>query len=83
MNCGAVTYMTNPELDELRQSYKAAIDDWVNALRAEEALATADHSMISMERWDKAGFAAEEAQKKAKTARDKYKDALRLINYGI
>jgi len=75
--------MENSELDTLRKAYKDAVEEWVAALRAEEALATPDHSMISMEHWDAAGFAEEDAQTKAKAARDRYKDALRLINYGI
>jgi len=75
--------MDNSELDALRQAYKDATDEWVAAIRAEEALATPDHSMVAMEYWDTAGFAEQDAQAKAKTARDKYKDALRLINYGI
>ena len=75
--------MDNTEMDALRQAYKTAVDEWVNAIRAEEAIATPNHSMIAMENWDTAGFAEQDAQAKAKTARDKYKDALRLINYGI
>ncbi len=75
--------MQNSELDALRQAYKDATDAWVAAIRAEEALATPDHSIVAMEHWDAACFAEQDAQAKAKTARDKYKDALRLINYGI
>ena len=37
------------DLDQLRQAYKAAVDTWVDPIRAEEALATADHSMVAME----------------------------------
>jgi hypothetical protein len=31
--------MDNPKLDELQQAYKQAVDKWVAAIRAEEALA--------------------------------------------
>jgi hypothetical protein len=31
-----------------------AIDDWVDAIRAEEALAMFDHSMIALQKWDAA-----------------------------
>jgi len=75
--------MEKPDLDALRQAYKTAVDEWVNAIRAEEAIATPNHSMIAMENWDTAGFAEQDTQAKAKTARDKYKDALRFLNYGI
>jgi len=75
--------MEDSKLDELQQTYKQAVDEWVAAIRAEEALATPDHSEVAMERWDRAGFAEQDAQEKAKHARDQYKDALRLLHYGI
>ncbi len=75
--------MTKSDLDQLRLAYKQAVDDWVNAIRAEEALATEDHSMVAMEKWDDAHFREQDAQKKAKDARDAYKDELRRVNYGI
>ncbi|HUE41943.1 MAG TPA: hypothetical protein VMP12_00190 [Candidatus Sulfotelmatobacter sp.] len=73
----------SPELDKLRDDYKKAVDAWVAAIRAEEALATPDHSMTAMEKWDEAHFREQDAQKTATTARDGYKDALRSVNYGI
>ena len=39
--------------------------------------------MIAMEKWDDAHFAEQDAQRKAKEARDEYKDGLRSVNYGI
>src|SRR6202000_1202432 len=73
----------SPELDDLRDAYKKAADAWVATIRAEEALATPDHSMIAMEKWDDAHFSEQEAQKAAIEARDAYKDSLRSVNYGI
>ena len=70
-------------LDQLRTAYKQAVDEWVDAIRAEEALATEDHSMVAMEKWDDAHFKEQDAQKKAHEARDAYKDKLRNLNYGI
>jgi hypothetical protein len=75
--------MSNEDLDQLRDSYKAAVDEWVDAIRAEEALATPDHSMIAMEHWDAAHFKEHDAHTKATDAREAYKDALRTVNYGI
>jgi len=46
--------MTPSGLSALRLAYKKATDDWVNAIRAEETLATPDHSMTAMELWDEA-----------------------------
>lgn len=59
------------------------MDEWVWAIRAEEDLATHDHSMTEMEQWDAARFAEQAAQKKATEAREAYKDSLRKVNYGI
>jgi hypothetical protein len=73
----------SPDLDHLRLAYKKATDEWVDAIRAEEALATPDHSMIAMEQWDDAHFREEDAHNKASKARDAYKDGLRNVNYGI
>jgi hypothetical protein len=75
--------MSNEELDQLRLDYKNAVDKWVDAIRAEEALATPDHSETAMERWDDAGFREQQARAKATAARDAYKDGLRLANYGF
>jgi len=75
--------MSKEDLDQLRVSYKAAVDEWVDAIRAEEALATSDHSMIAMEHWDAAHFKEQDAQTKATEAREAYKDGLRGVNYGI
>jgi hypothetical protein len=75
--------MDTSKLDEIRANYKAATEEWVAAIRAEEALATPDHSMVAMEHWDAADFAVQDAQKKAASARDLYKDELRKIDYGF
>jgi len=73
--------MDTPDLDALRLTYKQAVDAWVTAIRAEEALATPDHSETAWERWDDAGNLAEAAEDKAIQARDEYKDGLRRVNF--
>ena len=75
--------MSKADLDQLRLDYKKAIDEWVDTIRAEEALATSDHSMIAMEHWDAAHFREHDAHAKVTAAREAYKDALRGVNYGI
>jgi hypothetical protein len=42
--------MSPADLDQLRLAYKKATDEWVATIRAEEALATPDHSMIAWEK---------------------------------
>ncbi len=75
--------MDKSSLDQLRVAYKRAVDEWVHAIRAEEALATASHSELAWEHWDTAGLAEEDARSKAKLARDEYKDGLRKANLGF
>jgi len=75
--------MDTSTFDELRMAYKLATDEWVAAIRAEEALATADHSELAWEHWDAAGLAEQDAKAKAETAKNAYKDALRDANLGF
>ena len=77
------TSMSKPSLDELQATYKQAVDQFVAAIRAEEALATPDHSETAMEHWDSADFNVQDAGKKARAARDAYKEGLRYLHYGI
>ncbi|MBV9183228.1 MAG: hypothetical protein JO356_18145, partial [Acidobacteria bacterium] len=46
-------------------------------------LSNIDGNMVAYEHWDTAHFAEEDARNQAKAARDRYKDALREIHYGI
>jgi len=75
--------MQDIDFDKLLNDYRHAIDSWVAAIKAEEALANDDHSMVEMEKWDAAGFSAHDAEAVAKKARDQYKNALRKKNYGF
>jgi hypothetical protein len=75
--------MQDIDFDKLLSGYRQAIDSWVAAIEAEEALANDDHSMVEMEKWDTAGFTVQDAEAKAKKARDQYKSALRKKNYGF
>jgi hypothetical protein len=71
------------ELERLRQAYKAGVDEWVAAIREEEALAMPDYSLPASERWDKAGFNEQAAQDKAQAAKEAYKAGLRQRDYGF
>ena len=79
----SVAFMETIDFDQLYREYKQAVDQWVDAIRAEEALAKGDHSMTQMEAWDDAGFKLHDAELAAKKARDAYKNALRKKNYGF
>lgn len=75
--------MENHDLNELQRHYKEVVDQLVTAIRAEEALANADHSETAMEKWDKADFAVKDALKQAREARERYKDGLRALHYDM
>lgn len=65
------------DLDQMQSSYKAAVDAWIAAIREEEALASVDHSVADIDKWEAAGMAEEKARTEAKAAKKTYEDALR------
>jgi hypothetical protein len=71
--------MTNEinDLDAMQSSYKTAVEQWIAAIREEEALASGDHSEAEVDAWEAAGFREESARSKAKEAKAAYEDALR------
>ncbi len=75
--------MNEINFDQLLSDYRQAVDKWCAAIKAEEALANDDHSMVEMEKWDAASFVAHDAEAGAKKARERYKNALRKKNYGF
>jgi hypothetical protein len=46
----------HPELDELQNNYKAAVEAWIAAIRKEEALASVNHSVAEVDKWEQAHF---------------------------
>jgi hypothetical protein len=65
------------DLDKMQAAYKAAVEQWIAAIRAEEALASGDHSEAEIDAWEAAGFREEAARDQAKEAKQQYEDALR------
>jgi hypothetical protein len=61
----------------MQSAYKAAVDAWIAAIRHEEELASADHTVAEVDEWENAGFQEEDARNKAKAAKKIYEDALR------
>ena len=59
------------------------MESWIAAIRAEEDLATPDHSMVAVEDWEKANFSEEDARNIAKAARAEYQDALREVLFNF
>jgi hypothetical protein len=64
-------------LNQLQSEYKTAVEEWIQAIREEEALASVEHSVADIDTWEAAGFREEEARNKAKTAKQRYEDMLR------
>lgn len=71
------------ELDRLQAEYKAAVDTWVDAIRAEEALASVNHSVAEVDTWEAAYFKAEEARARTEAAKGAYEAALRARFFDI
>lgn len=72
------------DLDGLQANYKAAVEEWIKAIRNEEALASIiDHSEAKLDQWQKAHFAEEDARNKAKAAKKEYEDGLREEIFGF
>ena len=44
------------DLDQMQAAYKAAVDQWIAAIREEEALASGNHSEAEIDTWEAAGF---------------------------
>ena len=69
------------ELDQMQSNYKAAVDEWVTAIRQEEALASVNHTVAQVDQWELADDREEEARNKAKAAKTAYESALRQEFY--
>jgi hypothetical protein len=65
------------DLNQMQAAYKEAVDQWVNAIREEEALASVNHSEAEIDAWEAADFREEDAREKAKQAKKNYEAALR------
>jgi hypothetical protein len=73
----------HPELDELQAAYRSAVEEWITAIRKEEALASVNHDVAEVDRWEAAHFEEDEMRGKVKDAKEKYEDALREKFFGF
>ncbi len=65
------------ELDTLQAAYKAAVEEWIKAIREEEALASVNHSVAEVDQWEAAHFHEDDLRNAVKAAKKDYEDALR------
>ena len=72
------------ELDQMQAAYRAAVEEWIAAIKQEEALASvAPHSIAEVDKWEGAHFAEDKVRFKAKAAKLKYEEALRHKFFGF
>ena len=67
----------NSELDKMQSAYKAAVEEWIAAIKQEEALASVNHSIAEVDKWEAAHFKEDEIRNKVNAAKKRYEDALR------
>jgi len=73
----------NSEFDQMQDAYKAAVQEWIAAIRQEEALASVNHSIAEVDKWEAAHFKEDEIRNKVKAAKKRYEDALRQKFFGF
>lgn len=71
------------ELDDLQAAYKAAVEEWIAAIRKEEALASVNHSVAEIDQWEQAHFDEDAARNKVLVAKKAYEDGLRRKFFGF
>jgi hypothetical protein len=71
------------ELDQMQAAYKAAVEEWLAAIKQEETLASVNHSVAEVDKWEAAHFAEDEIRSKVKAAKKNYEDALREKFFGF
>jgi hypothetical protein len=70
-------------LDQMQAAYQAAVEEWITAIKQEEALASVNHSVADVDKWEAAHFAEDDIRGKVKAAKKKYEDALREKFFGF
>ena len=65
------------ELDRLQADYKQSVDDWIAAIREEEALASVPHSVAEVDKWEEAGFREDRKRRDVIYKKRRYEDGLR------
>jgi hypothetical protein len=60
------------ELDQMQTAYKVAVEEWIAAICKEEALASVNHSIAEVDKWEGAHFAEDKIRSKVKAAKKQY-----------
>ena len=68
---------THDDLDAMQSAYHNAVEAWIAAIRDEESLASVNHTVAEVDKWEAAHFREDELRATVKTAKAAYEDALR------
>jgi hypothetical protein len=71
------------DLDQMQAAYKAAVEEWIAAIKQEEALASVNHTIAEVDKWEGASFREDELRGKVKAAKKHYENALREKLFGF
>jgi hypothetical protein len=71
------------DLDQMQAKYKAAVDEWIAAIEHEEELASVNHTVAELDKWEEAHFAEDAIRDKVKAAKKQYENALREKFFGF
>jgi hypothetical protein len=71
------------ELDQMQKLYKAAVEDWIAAIRQEEALASVNNDVADVDKWEAAHSREEDLRNKLLAAKKRYEDDLREEFFGF
>ena len=71
------------ELDRMQNAYKSAVEEWIAAIKQEESLASVNHTIAEVDKWEGAHFKEDEVRGKVKAAKKHYEDALREKFFGF
>ncbi len=71
------------DLDQLQNAYKAAVQEWIAAIKHEEELASVNHSVADIDKWEAAHFREDDVRAKVLDLKKNYEDALRAKFFGF
>ena len=71
------------DLDKMQAAYQAVVEEWIAAIRHEEALASVNHTVAEVDKWEAAHFKEAEIRSKVKAAKKRYENALREKFFGF
>jgi predicted ribonuclease toxin of YeeF-YezG toxin-antitoxin module len=71
------------KLDEMQAAYKKAVDKWIAAIKEEETLASVNHSIAEVDKWEAAHFREDDIRNEVKRAKKRYEDVLRQDLFGF